>query len=56
VKPVIARRCTDHGSELGRVRWVVVLVRLAAQLPPAPHPLGTRRRPALRAPEPRMPA
>src|SRR3954449_9818500 len=23
VKPVIARRCTDHGSGLGRVRWVV---------------------------------
>jgi hypothetical protein len=28
VKPVIARRCTDDGSGLGRVRWVVVLVRL----------------------------
>jgi transposase len=23
VKPVIARRCTEHGSGLGRVRWVV---------------------------------
>jgi transposase len=23
MKPVIARRCTDHGSGLGRVRWVV---------------------------------
>jgi hypothetical protein len=23
VKPVIARRCTDHGSGLGRVCWVV---------------------------------
>jgi transposase len=23
MKPVIARHCTDHGSGLGRVRWVV---------------------------------
>jgi transposase len=23
VKPVIVRRCTDHGLGLGRVRWVV---------------------------------
>lgn len=23
IKPVIARRCTDHGSGLGRQRWVV---------------------------------
>src|SRR5438045_3993053 len=29
-------------------------VRLAAQLPPASHPLGTRRRPALRVSAPRM--
>jgi transposase len=30
VKPVIPRRCTDHGSGLGRVRWVVGRTRLAA--------------------------
>jgi hypothetical protein len=23
VPPLIARRCTEHGSGLGRVRWVV---------------------------------
>jgi hypothetical protein len=39
---VIARRCTDHGSGLGRVRWVErggTNGRLAAQRPPGPHPL-----------------
>jgi hypothetical protein len=36
-----------------RALGVATSVRLAAQVPSAPHPRGTRRRPALRAPEPR---
>jgi transposase len=55
VQPLIARRSTEHGSGLGRVRWVVE--RTFAWL----HNFrrlrirwGTRRRPALRASEPRM--
>ncbi|MEA2379140.1 MAG: hypothetical protein QOD13_3047 [Thermoleophilaceae bacterium] len=42
VKPVVARRNTEHGSGLGKLRWVVERdLRLAALLPPAAHPLGT---------------
>jgi hypothetical protein len=50
-------RAARHRAWLGtRTRAVAcrACVRLVAQPPPAPHPLGTRRQHAPRAPEPRM--
>ncbi len=43
VRPQIARRSTEHGSGLGKQRWLVEQARTAAQLPQTAHPLGSTR-------------
>jgi transposase len=49
VKPVIAGRQTEHGSGLGRYRWVVERTfALATQLQTSTRPLRTPRRHAPR--------
>ncbi|CAG6390549.1 hypothetical protein SCOCK_10017 [Actinacidiphila cocklensis] len=45
IKPMIARRGVAHGSGLGKVRWVVERIRLAAPVQTTPYPLRTPRRP-----------
>jgi hypothetical protein len=54
VKPVLARRGTEHGSGLGTQRWVVK--RALAHLPgsAACDPLGATRRPPPSLPHPWM--
>jgi hypothetical protein len=44
IKPVIAKRRTEHGSGLGQFRWVVERTRVASQLPSSSHSLRTSRR------------
>ncbi|WP_419197705.1 transposase [Microbispora hainanensis] len=44
VRSQIARRGTEHGSGLGKQRWVVEqTIALAAQLPQTAHPLESPR-------------
>lgn len=55
VKPLIARRGTEHGSGLGTQRWVVERrVRPPALVPPPADPLGDTRRHPRSIPHPRM--
>jgi transposase len=54
VKPVIARRCTEHGSGLGRVRWVVERTFAWLHNSAGSASAGNATRPALCVPEPRM--
>jgi hypothetical protein len=55
IRPVIARRGTEHGSGLGVHRWVVEAgLRTPALVPPLAHPLGDPRRPPRSLPHSRL--
>jgi len=55
IKPVIARRQTEHGSSLGRYRWVVERTfALAAPVQAAARPLRAPRRHTPRNARPRL--
>src|SRR5206468_1886240 len=54
IKPIIARRQTEHGSGLGKQRWVVERTFAWLQPPPPPHPHRPPRRHPRRLPRPRL--
>jgi Transposase DDE domain len=54
VKPIIARRQTEHGSGLGRHRWVVERTFAWLHNPPPPDPYRPPRRHPRRLSRPRL--